>query len=59
MDQADLDFFAANGFLNMGQVFDGGDLQHFREMFATFYVAKYPDNSDPPHFENHSLRFTL
>ena len=33
MDQADRDFFAANGFLNMGQVFDGGDLQHFREMF--------------------------
>ncbi|MBT5327670.1 MAG: hypothetical protein HOL51_16285 [Gemmatimonadetes bacterium] len=33
MDQADRDFFATNGFLNMGQVLDGEDLKYFREMF--------------------------
>ena len=41
MDQTDRDFYAANGFLNMGQVFDGGDLQHFREMFDEDR-AQYP-----------------
>jgi len=33
MDQAERDFFSANGFLNMGQILDEQEVQYFRAMF--------------------------
>ena len=41
MDQADRDFFAANGYLNLGQVLDNDDVQYFRAMFDGD-MEKYP-----------------
>ena len=41
MDQADRDFFAANGFLNLGQILDAGDVEYFRAMFDAD-IEQYP-----------------
>ena len=41
MDQTDRLFFAANGFLNLGQVLDAEDVQYFRAMFDGD-MEKYP-----------------
>ena len=41
MDQTDRQFFAANGFLNMGQVLDDDDVRYFRGLFDAD-LEKYP-----------------
>ena len=41
MDQADRDFFAANGFINLGKLLEGEDLEHFRAMFDAD-MEQYP-----------------
>ena len=41
MDQTDRQFFAANGFLNMGRVLDDDDVQYFRGLFDAD-LEKYP-----------------
>ena len=41
MDQTNRQFFAANGFLNMGRVLDDDDVQYFRGLFDAD-LEKYP-----------------
>ncbi len=41
MDQTDRQFFAANGFLNMGRVLDDDDVRYFRGLFDAD-LEKYP-----------------
>ena len=41
MDQADRDFFASNGFLNLGQALDAGEVEYFRAMFDAD-IEQYP-----------------
>ena len=41
MDQADRDFFAANGYLNLGQVLADDEVQYFRALFDGD-MEKYP-----------------
>lgn len=41
MDQADRNSFAANGYLNLGQVLDNDDVQYFRDLFDGD-MEKYP-----------------